>query len=246
MKVLPVVFGMVVALSCPFSGYCDYPTMERARELFDEDSLNSPIETMEAEAYSKFVEGLRCQTTPENARDMETFILNSITSIVVSVSTNTVDDGTSAWLLGDRGGWYSRTARIFHDLPTNPANCLAVATYLGGAHGIDFPTNLLYNGFTSVMYFNLDPAKQDKVAAWNAHADRRRATYVLQHRVKTTNKAVEEYRKDLLSVCNVGVRGCRAIMDDTQYCTFTNQLATASHASEEELQILFRPQGEGD
>ena len=228
------------------SEYHAYPTMDRAMELFDANTVLATNVSMRSETYGKFAEDLRCQTTSENARNMETFLLNAVTSIVVAVSTNAVDDGTSAYLLYDRGEWFSGAAKTFHDLPTNPANCIAVATYLGGVHGVEFPTNLLRRGSCSFTFFSLDPAKQSRVAEWNANAAKWRATFDLQYRVRTVNEAVDQYRKDLLSVCNVGVRGCRAIMDDTQYCVFTNQLATASHASEEELQILFRPQGEGD
>ena len=244
MKGILLVYSVAVAFTCcPLSGFCAYPSMDRTLELFNANTILATNVSMRSETYSQFKEDLRCQTSPENARNVETFLLNAVTSIIVTVSTNAVDDGTSAFLLYNRGYWYSDAANNFLDLTTNSTNCLAVATYLGNVHRIDFPTNLLYNGFTSVMYFSLDPAK---MADWQARADMRRATRDLQYRVRATNKAVDQYRKDLLSVCNVGVRGCRAIMDDTQYCAFTNQLATASHASEEELQILFRPQGEGD
>ena len=242
MKIISGVFGVLVVFSCPLSGHCSYPTMDRAMELFDVHTMSMTNVSMESTAYSKFTEDLRCQTTSENARNMETFLLNAVTSIVVAVSTNAVDDGTNAWLLWDRGDWFADAARTFHDLPTNPANCMAVATYLGNVSRVDFPTNL-WMGSCLVIDIIPDPVERE---AYLAERQAWRNACDLQFRVRTSNKAVDQYRKDLLSVCNVGVRGCRAIMDDTQYCAFTNQLATASHASEEELQILFRPQGEGD
>ena len=243
MKTVAIVALAMAAFLLSWSGYCEYPTMARARELFDELSMSAPFVSMRSEAYRKFAEDLRCRTTFENARNMETFLINAITSIVVSVSTNAVDDGTSAFILCNRGYWFSDTARNFHDLPTNPANCMAVATYLGGVCEVGFPTNRLRFGGGIVRWISPDPTEME---AFYAHRATLLAERDLQYRVRESNEAVDEYRKDLLSVCNVGVRGCRAIMDDTQYCAFTNQLATASHASEEELQILFRPQGEGD
>ena len=243
MKFWSVVFGVAVTLLCPLSGYCDYPTMDRARELFDELSMTADYVSMKSETYSKFAEGLRCQTTPENAREMETFLLDAVTSINVTVSTNAVDDGASAGLLLDRGGWFAAVARNFHDLPTNSVNCMVVANYLGDVHRVEFPTNHLQFGSGFAKWISTDPAEN---AALREKARARRAAYDLQYRVRTTNEAVDEYRRDLLSVCNVGVRGCRAIMDDAQYCAFTNQLATASHASEEEQKILFRSQDEDD
>ena len=243
MKIISGVFGVLVVFSCPLSGHCSYPTMDRAMELFDVHTMSMTNVSMESTAYSKFTEDLRCQTTSENARNMETFLLNAVTSIVVAVSTNAVDDGTNAWLLWDRGDWFADAARTFHDLPTNPANCMAVATYLGGVCEVGFPTNRLRFGGGIVRWISPDPTEME---AFYAHRATLLAERDLQFRVRTSNKAVDQYRKDLLSVCNVGVRGCRAIMDDTQYCAFTNQLATASHASEEELQILFRPQDEDD
>lgn len=236
MKSVNRIVVMAFAFLSALTGYSAYPTMDRAMDLFGTNRISATGVSLEAETYSEFARDLRCQTTPESAREMETFLLNSITSIVVTVSTNNVNDGTSAWLLCDRGCWFSEAARNFYDFPTNPANCIAVATYLSDVHKVEFPTNLLYNGFTTVMYFSLDPAK---MAAWEARADVRRATRDLQYRVRTTNEAVDEYRRDLLSICNVGVRGCRRIMDDAQFCAFTNQLATVSGASEAERRVLF-------
>ncbi len=247
MKIIFGVLDVVFAFSFPLPGYCAYPTMNRAVELFDANTVLATNVSMRSEAYSKFAEDLRCPTTSENARNMETFLINAITSIVVSVSTNAVDDGTSAFILCNRGYWFSDTARNFHDLPTNPANCMAVATYLGGVCEVGFPTNRLRFGGGIVRWISPDPTEME---AFYAHRATLLAERDLQYRVRESNEAVDEYRKDLLSVCNVGVRGCRGIMDDAQFCTFTNQLATSSNASEAERQILFdsipSPQGEGD
>ncbi len=246
MKIISGVFGVALAFSFPLPGYCEYPSMERALELFNANAVLATNVSMRSETYSQFAEDLHCQTTTENARNMETFLLNTVTSIVVTVSTNAVDDGTSAYILCNRGYWYSCAAQNFHDFPTNPANCMAVAAYLGNVIQVDFPTNLL-TGSSLVKKVYFDPIERE---AYLARRQAWRATRDLQFRVRDTNEAVEEYRKDLLTVCNVGVRGCRGIMDDTQYCAFTNQLATASNASEAERQILFdsipSPQGEGD
>ena len=247
MKIISVAFDVIITLSLPLMGYCDYPTMDKARELFDEMSMTADYVSMKSETYSKFAEGLRCQTTPENAREMETFLLDAVTSINVTVSTNAVDDGASAGLLLDRGGWFAAVARNFHDLPTNSVNCMVVANYLGDVHGVDFPIDRLHVNASLLLYYSPDQAEME---AFRTRRSTLLAERNLQFRVRETNKAVDQYRKDLLSICNVGVRGCRAIMDDTQYCAFTNQLATASHASEEEQKILFdsipSPQGEGD
>ncbi len=247
MKITSIAFVVMVTFSLPLIGYCDYPTMDRARELFDEMSMTADYVSMKSEAYSNFAEGLQCQTTPENAREMETFLLDAVTSINVTVSTNAVDDGTSAGLLRDRGGWFAAVARTFQNLPTNSANCTVVANYLGGVHGVDFPIDRLRVKASLLLYYSPD---KEEMEAFRARRSALLAERNLQFRVRETNKAVDQYRKDLLSVCNVGVRGCRGIMDDAQFCTFTNQLATSSNASEAERQILFdsipSPQGEGD
>ena len=247
MKSMSNIFGMLIVASCPLLGYCAYPTMDRAMELFDLQSVSTTNVSMDSVAYTQFAKDLCCQTTSENARIMETFLLSAVTSIVVTVSTNAVNDGTSAYILYDRGEWFADAAKTFQDISTNPVNCMAVATYLGGVHGVEFPTNLLFHGTCSITYYSPNP---EKMAAFIAREQAWRASRTLQSRVRVTNKAVDQYRKDLLSVCNVGVRGCRGIMDDAQFCTFTNQLATASNANEAERRILFdsipSPQGEGD
>jgi len=235
-KTIAMVSVAMAAFLCPLSGFSAYPTMDRAMELFGTNRISTMGVSLEAEAYSEFARDLRCQTTPESARVMETFLLNSVTSIVVTVSTNSVNDGTSVWLLGDRGAWFSSTARNFHDLPTNPANCIVVALYLGNVHKVEFPTNLLFRGFCTMQFMSTDPTKME---AYIARRKAWRSEHDLQARVRNSNKAVDGFRRDLLSICNVGVRGCRGIMDDAQFCTFTNQLATASNASAAERRILF-------
>ncbi len=102
-KTIAIVSLVMAALLCPLSGFSAYPTMDRAMELFGTNRISTMGVFFEAEAYSEFARDLRCQTTPESARVMETFLLNSVTSIVVTVSTNNVNDGTRAWLLYDRG-----------------------------------------------------------------------------------------------------------------------------------------------
>ena len=235
-KTIAIVSVTMAAFLCPLSGFSAYPAMEQANRLFDELPMSAAYVSMETESYSKFAEALRCPTTPEKAREMETFLLDALTSINVMVSTNLAVEGIDAGLLKDRGGWFSGAAKYFHNLPTNCANCMAVARYLGDVHKVEFPTNLQWKGSCLAMRVSADPeenaALREKARAW-------RAEYDLQVRVRTTHEAVDEYRRDLLSICNVGVRGCRGIMDDVQFCTFTNQLATASNASEAERRVLF-------
>ena len=247
MKISEFVLIVVAFVAFPFSGYCAYPTMECAEELFCADLMNSTNVLMSSASYSQFADDLQCAASPEEIRTMETFLVNALTSIVVSVSTNSDVAGTGAILLNNRGRCFSAMMHTFRDFPTNAANNIAVAEYLGDVSGVHFPTNLLLNRSSSSFFFSPDPAKmQDFVERRYAH----RMMYNLQLRVKETNDAVERYRCRLLSVCNVGVRGCRGIMDDAQFCTFTNQLATASNANEAERRILFdsipSPQGEGD
>ena len=126
----------MAAFLCPLSGFSEYPTMDRAMELFDANSVLATNVSMRSEVYRQFSEDLRCQTASENVRNMETFLINAVTSIVVTVSTNVVDDGTSAFVLCNRGYWYFDAAKTFQDFPTNPVNCMAVATYLGGVHKV--------------------------------------------------------------------------------------------------------------
>ena len=230
------IVGIVAVVLSVLTGYSAYPSMDRAMELFGTNIVCTTGVSLETEAYSEFAMDLNCQTTSENARSMETFLLSTITSIVVTVSTNAINDGTSVWLMSDRGSWFSAAARNFHDLPTNPANSIAVATYLGTVHRVDFPTNLIFRGFCTMQYLATDPAKME---AYKARRKAWRAALDLQRRVKSTNEAVDEYRRDLLSICNVGVRGCRGIMDDAQFCAFTNQLVSVSGASEAERRVLF-------
>lgn len=61
----------------------------------------------------------------------------------------------------------------------------------------------------------------------------------LQIRVHQANKAVENYRRSLFALCGHSVSGCRKIMSDSQFYSFTNEIVTVSSANDDEKRILF-------
>ena len=172
---------------------------------------------------------------------IETFLLNSLTSIVVRVSTNDVNDGVEGWVLEDRGWYYRSLALSFKDFKTNDVNCIALASYIGRVQTVDFPTywaNSMYSTFD--MLFSTNTAE---VAEHNRRvAERNRALRKvrdLQSRVYQTNRAVREYRLNLCKICGIAVDGCSSVMAPEEFAAFTNRIVEVSGASQEEQAAMF-------
>lgn len=235
----------LMAMLSPATGICAYPSLAEAQALFSCEMMNSrenmPTNTPTNSLYDDFILRLGEPAAPDLILAVETVILQGITSIVVNVSTNAVDDGTPAWLPSYRGAILHRTAPNLKNFPTNAANCVSLASYAGTVMKANFPDDLLRKRFH--IYFGCLSTNEVDLAEYRENLQRRNellARQRLQARIHNTNEAVGDYRRRLLEVCSICVSGCRGIMDDAQFAVFTNQVVTVSRANEQEREILFR------
>ena len=235
----------LTAMLLPATGRCAYPSLAEAQALFSREMMNSrentPTNTPTNSLYDDFILRLREPAAPDCVLAVETAILQGITSIVVNVSTNAVDDGTPAWLLSYRGEMFGRIVPRLQNFPTNAANCVSLASYAGTVMKADFPDDLVWKRFNIHLFClstnEVDQAKFRERLQWREELMARRS---LQVRVHQANEAVGEYRRRLLEVCSIGVLGCRVFMDDDRFAAFTNQVVAASRANGQEQAILFR------
>ena len=241
MKKSVLISFALTAMLLPFTGRGAYPSLAAAQALFSREMMNSLENTPTNSLYDDFILRLREPAAPDHIMAVETAILQGVTSVVVNVSTNAVDDGTQAWLPSYMGAILGRIAPNLRNFQTNALNCVSLASYAGTVMKADFPDDLVWKRFHIV--FGCLSTNDVDLAKYRERLQRRDellARQKLQMRVHNTNEAVDDYRRKLLEVCAIGVSGCRGIMDDAQFAAFTNQVVTASCANEQEQAILFR------
>ena len=228
---------MVLVVVAGVSSLChgDYPSAERAHLLLSPRHVSSTNLDFTACQYDRFYEDLRCDAPEDVAFEMEEFLLSSITSLVVNVSTNVVDDGTSQWLLRNRALAIARMSRGFSCFRTNSIGCLTVARYIGNVREVDFPMDRIGN-FDNAMFFSTEPKAGEE---WRRKRSRIRGKYELQRRINDTNRAVRMYRESLIGVCGMSIEGCRATMSSEQFTSFTNRVVMLSRATKKEREMLF-------
>ena len=160
---------------------------------------------------------------------MKDFFLSTLTSIVVRISTNVVDDGASSRpFQSDRSYALCRAMRSFDEaFETNVTDCLAVAAYIDRVHPVFFPETET-NRFESVFYITWDEKERE---AWlqkrRARQERINAVLALQRRVRS-------FRRDLFDLCNSCVCANRELMDDDEFAAFTNRVVELSKPDENE------------
>ena len=228
---------LVIGLQCSAA----YPTLDEAEHLFSQE--NSPSDGIDADrgiSVEHFLNDLvayRNGATELERMRMKDFLLTTLTSATVRVSTNVVDDGTSKYLLErDRGMVFYRALASFQlGFVTNVTDCLSVASYVGRVRTVAFPENLIHH-MESVFYVTLDAEKQNE---WKRKRRERISERELQRRVRRANDAVLAYRSRLFDLCNACVLANRKIMDDAEFAAFTNHVVELSKPNESEERRLF-------
>lgn len=223
------------------AGWCAYPSREEAQCLFSSERINHGSIALHEEDYQDFAARLEEPSMPENTRVIEAIILKGLTSLAVHVSTNAVDDGVHPLKLASRGRLLQSIVPRLRDYPTNAVSCLVVAGYAGTVKRVEFPDALTRTrGGVLRMCITTNEVElarfQEEECVRKMEVARRRN---LQWRVRRANEAVADYRHTLMKACAIGVEGCRGIMSDEEFATFTNQVVTASRANADEQRILF-------
>lgn len=235
--------AMIVVLT-PFAGYCSYPAIDEAQALFSSELMNSTNVCMSG-AYDDF-RGRLCQSaSPDVQHAVESVVIGGITSIVVHVSTNLVDESVGVGIIEDRGSYFRALGYSLRDFRTNAVECVDMAKYIGIVTGVDFPSDLARSrGFGMRVFLSTN---ETELAQWRQQEEplcearrlERAERRNLQTRVWLANEAVRLYRACLFSLCGHSVAGCRKIMSDVEFSTFTNELVSVSNASSEEQRVLF-------
>ena len=219
----------------------DYPTLDSAKFLFSSNYLaDSSLYFRGNTIYGDFLLDLEREDDKAKLVDkiaMKDFLLTTMTSIVVRVSTNVVDDGASSIPYRyDRYLAFTRAFRSFDDMfKTNVTDCLSIAAYLGRIRTASYPNDLVHI-ISSVVYITKDAEKRRewelKQQAWNRKRD-------LQCRVWRANADVRDYRNALFGICNSCVLANRRVMGDDDFAAFTNRVVELSKPSDAEKRRLF-------
>ena len=241
---LIVCAGILCAMPC-IGGELSSP-LRTAMDLFSPDSVASTnVSFLRKEGrHMEFSrEYLKNGLTRAEYSRLESFLLNSLTSIVVHVSTNVVNDGIEGWVLEDRGKYFKWLIEDFHDFKANDVECLAVASYIGRVRTVDDFPSYWGNRRDSTIGPILLSTNAAEVAEHNRRvAEERRAlrkVQDLQRRVYQTNRAVREYRRNLCEICGIAIDGCSAVMPPEEFAAFTNRIVEVSGASQEEQAAMF-------
>ena len=234
---LAIGFAFLTAGRC----VADYPTLDLAKSLFSSNCLtDSSLNFKRSVAYRDFLlsmEGVRDESKSIDKIAMKDFLLTAMTSIVVRVSTNAVDDGASSVpYRRDRHMAFTRAFWSFGDaFTTNVADCLSIASYLGRVRTASYPDNLVHV-MSSVVYITKDAEKRRewelKQQAWNRKREQ-------QCRVWRANADVRDYRDALFDLCNSCVLANRRVMGDDDFAAFTNRVVELSKPDDDEKWRLF-------
>ncbi len=237
-----------VALAVCTTGLCSCPMQDEAKMLFSSNRMNQVASDSQTADIQRFFQCMNGAGTVDDMREVEETVMRGLKSIVVHVSTNAVDDSRGIDVI--RQGWILRisTQMPLCVFPTNSFACLAMARYLGDVRCADFPSNLARETMPGILMRSLNGNRvsDERIRQFELEEEHKRERRrqlgeecELQIRVFYANAAVKEYRKSLFSLCGQSVAGCRRIMSDGEFASFTNAVVTASRANDEEQKDLF-------
>lgn len=234
---------LVLAVMAAGIAHGGYPSIDDARELFSSENLNSTNQLYQSERFQRFMLGMQATPSPFDAAKMEAFLVSAMTSVVVFVSTNVVDDGVQPCMLEDRGyAFWLLSYLTFRHFPINAELCLALARYIGTLKTADFPTPLAnrWGGpVQKVILTTNEMVIAAQRAKWKAAEAAYKAKRDHQTRIRRANVAVLQYRRNLLRICKLAVDGCRKTMPRDKYETFTNELVRISKATQKEASVYL-------
>ena len=146
---MKTLLAATVVLILSITGYSSYPSPEEACRLFSASRMNATNLWFATPEYNSFKLRLAEPSSFEHRLAVEDCIIGAITSVVINISTNAVDDGTNMAQIRDRGNGFKEIAYGFADSAANPSACIALAEYIGHISQVAYPTNLLNGGFHS-------------------------------------------------------------------------------------------------
>ena len=214
---------------------------ERAKNLFAPEVISNPniyidTRTGEYRAFLSDISRITDARSSNEAVNTLNYIVSSITSLVVNVSTNEVRQGPELSFLENRGEVLNAIMMYLRKQSANTNICLDITRYLGRIKRTPFPEDLAHTR-RSDTYWYPDPEKMAKkkaeIEAWWRKRDH-------QYRVYCDNRSVDYYRQELLRGCGETLPHCQKIMSPEAFVAFTNEMVKASNATLEEQKLLFR------
>ena len=195
--------------------------VEDAKKMFLPEKMNSLSFMMTGE-YEDFRKRMNFCVSEGLRQSVEPVIINAITSIVVSVSTNYLDDSVGIDVLNSRTDYFREMD--FRGMSTN--GCIALANFLNRIQVVSYPSDLVSTRLSVYRY-------------------RFETTTNSIGEVKTTvkgygNRKVEQFRGMILDKCSKCISERRRTMNDEDFSAFTNQVVRLSNASHDEQKVLFR------
>ena len=198
--------------------------MDRAQRLFPENMVMryNPIEL---DVLLKNLESHRkesCATFTNEIEQVMQLAISSIISFQVNVSTNLVDDGTSARQVSKKRDLaYKVTSRLFEYWPSTNA-CLQIARHLGTIRKADFNFSFELTPYMGGIDGYMTEEERQ------ALVERRNRIYQspefrLQQRIWDVNHAIDCYHSDLLFVCDKAMKALRQKLTPVEYQSFTNE-----------------------
>ncbi len=214
--------------------------MERVKEYFAPEVMADPgfyvnENSHEYQSFLSEVNEFNHDGKQEEIVEVMNYLVSSITSLVVNVSTNEVRQGPDLNYLRDRGDVFCSVMFEFWNQPATTNVCLDIAHYLGGVKSIPFPSDLARTRKLSV-YYNPDPKK---MAEWKAKEEAWWRKRDHQAHVYSDNASVKYYREKLFEACGRTLPDSKKIMSPEAFIAFTNEIVKASNASLREQEILF-------
>ena len=216
---------------------------EDAKRLFIPEKINKPSVLMRGE-YIDFRNRMNVCDNDKLRSSVESLIVNAITSIVFSVSTNYLDESIGMDNLKVCTEYFKNM--FLKSVSTN--DCMSLASYLNSIQLIQYPTNLVFTRLHIYRYcFGTITNSSGEVKKVLQRIDDRRIynEQNIQVRVYNANKEIDKFRKLIISICGQGIFASRKTMSDEEFSNFTNQVVRLSNASEKEQKILFQKLNEG-
>ena len=214
------------------------PLLElEAKELFMPEKMNDSSVLMTGE-YIDFKNRMNACEDGELRSSVETFVVNAITSIVVSVSTNHVENHIGMDILRSRTEYFKK----LHFKSISTLSCVALANYLKDVQPLECSSNLVSARLNMHRYrFEVVTNSAGEVKQVLKKINDRKIDIEKRRQVHNyyANKDIVEFRKLIFSICGQSISESRKKMNDEVFSDFTNKVVRLSNASLDEQKVLF-------
>lgn len=212
--------------------------VEDAKKMFLPEKMNSLSFMMTGE-YEDFRKRMNFCVSEGLRQSVEPVIINAITSIVVSVSTNYLDDSVGIDVLNSRTDYFREMD--FRGMSLN--GCIALANFLNRIQVVSYPSDLVSTRLSVYRYrfeTTTNSIGEVKTTVKGYGNEKSIEEQKRQVRIFNANRKVEQFRGMILDKCSKSISERRRTMNDEDFSAFTNQVVRISNMSQDEQKVLFR------